>query len=176
MKLSQATHSYLSAKRIEGYSPHTLSAYELHLRKFTEHVKDPEVTDICLSHFRGYLGTLDHLKATSAGLRVVVYRSCFKWLHEEGVIETNPTIKLKEPKTPQRVPKALSIEEIEMLRDSCEGLRDHALLETFFATGARIGELTSLNRNQVDWGIKAIVVFGKGAREQEVYLGARAAI
>lgn len=88
----------------------------------------------------------------------------------------NPTIKLKEPKQGKRVPKALTIEELELLRDSCEDTLEHALIEFFFASGCRVAEIQRLNRGDIDWQRGAATVLGKGNREREVYFGAKARI
>lgn len=100
----------------------------------------------------------------------------FKWLHEEETLLRNPAVKLKEPRLPHRIPKALSIEEVELLRDACESLLEHALIEFFFATGCRVGEIHGLNQDKLDWTRRSAVVLGKGNKEREVYFGAKAAL
>src|SRR5690606_25484734 len=129
-----------------------------------------------LEQLRGYLSVCGHLKASSMGYRVRALRAFFRWAHEEDIILKNPSLKLKEPKQAQRVPKHLTIEDVELLRDACQGPLEHALVEMLFATGCRVGELHQIDRNHIDWQRRAIVVLGKGNKEREVYFGARAAI
>jgi len=74
------------------------------------------------------------------------------------------------------VPKALTLDELEWLRDACVTTRDHALVEFFFATGCRVGEVYRLNRHDLDGYRQAVIVLGKGNKEREVYLGSKARI
>jgi len=114
----------------------------------------------------------DHLKAQSLGHVVRVLRGFFRWLLEEELISKNPAVKLKEPKTPKAVPKALTFNELELIRDSCQTPLEHALVEFLFATGCRIGEVYGVDRDQIEWDRRAILVLGKGQKEREVYFGA----
>ncbi|MFD1674311.1 tyrosine-type recombinase/integrase [Alicyclobacillus fodiniaquatilis] len=70
----------------------------------------------------------------------------------------------------------MTIEELELLRDSCESSLEHALVEFFFATGGRLSEVQRLNRNDIDWQRNCLTVLGKGDKEREVYYGAKARI
>ena len=72
--------------------------------------------------------------------------------------------------------RALPIEEVELLRDACESLLEHALIEFFFATGCRVGEVHELNHNKLDWTRRSAIVLDKGNKEREVYFGAKAAL
>ena len=103
-------------------------------------------------------------------------RAFFKWLYDEGLLPHNPAVKLKEPKTPKAVPRALAFDELELLRDSCATPLEHALVEFLFATGCRISEVQGVNRDQIDWDRRAVLVMGKGRKEREVYFGARCAL
>ena len=76
----------------------------------------------------------------------------------------------------QRVPKALTMDELEWLRDACRTTLEHAVIEFFFATGCRVGEAARLNRGDVDWQRGSVVVVRKGNKEREVYLGSKARI
>jgi integrase/recombinase XerD len=94
-------------------------------------------------------------------------------LFEEEVITKNPALKLKEPKAPKSVPKVLTFEEMELLRDACKTPLEHALPEFLFATGCRIGEVWRVDKDQIQWDRKSVLVCGKGQKEREVYFGAR---
>ena len=65
---------------------------------------------------------------------VRILRGFFRWLFEEELIPRNPALKLKEPKAPKAIPKALNFEELELLRDACRIPVEHALLEFLFST------------------------------------------
>ena len=147
--LTTAICSYLEAKRLDGYSPRTLYSYHRQLQHLAVRLgSDTLVDQIQLEHLRAYLSSFTHLKTSSLANRVRVVKVFFKWLHEEEVLLRNPAVKLKEPRLPHRIPKALSIEEVELLRDACKCPLEHALIEFFFATGCRVGEVYGLNHDK----------------------------
>ena len=129
-----------------------------------------------ISDLRAFVADQDHLKAQSLGHVVRVLRGFFRWLLEEEMISKNPAVKLKEPKIPKAVPKALTFDELELLRDSCQTPLEHALVEFLFATGCRIGEVRGVDRDQIEWDRRAVLVLGKGQKEREVYFGARCSL
>jgi len=175
--LTTAIHSYLEARRLDGYSQRTLYAYRRQLHHLASALgKDISVEHVRLEHLRTYLTSFTHLKTSSLANRVRVVKVFFRWLHEEETLLRNPAVKLKEPRLPHRIPKALSIEEVELLRDACESLLEHALIEFFFATGCRVGEIHGLNQDKLNWTRRSAVVLGKGNKEREVYFGAKAAL
>jgi integrase/recombinase XerD len=176
LRISDVIKAYLQRRQSEGYSPATLAAYEQHLRSLSRHLADPLVIDVRLEQLRGFLTSYAHLKSSSLGAKIRALRAFFRWVHEEGLTRGNPAARLKGPKQAQRVPKHLSVEELELLRDSCEMTFGRALIEVFFAPGARIAEVHGMNRDDVDWRESSILVLGKGSREREVYFGAKAAI
>lgn len=73
--------------------------------------------------------------------KLSVLKSFFGWLVREELLLRDVTAKIKAPKKPRRLPKSLSIEELEIVRDSCITLRERALLETMYATGCRLSEI-----------------------------------
>ena len=175
--LTAALRSYLEAKRLDGYGPRTLYSYRRQLQHLTIRLgSDTLVDQIQLEHLRTYLSGFTHLKTSSLANRVRVVKVFFKWLHEEETLLRNPAVKLKEPRLPHRIPKALSIEEVELLRDACESPLEHALVEFFFATGCRVGEAHALDQDKLDWTRRSAIVLGKGNKEREVYFGAKAAL
>ena len=175
--LTAAVRSYLEARRLDGYSSRTLYSYRRQLQYLAERLgNDTAVDEIRLEHLRAYLSGFTHLKTSSLANRVRVVKVFFKWLHKEEALLRNPAVKLKEPRLPHRIPKALSIEEVELLRDACKNLLEHALVEFFFATGCRVGEIYQLDQDKVDWARRSAVVLGKGNKEREVYFGAKAAL
>lgn len=175
-RLAAATRLYLKHKKLEGYSPHTLKAYELQLRILRRELADRQLDHITLDDLRAHLAAHAHLKPASLGHKVRSLRSFFRWAHEEELVDRNPALKLKEPKQGKRVPKHLSVEDVERLRDACDRPLEHALIELLFATGCRVGEIHKINRDDIDWQQRSIIVTGKGAKEREVYFGARASI
>jgi integrase/recombinase XerD len=177
MHLSSLWSAYEADKRLEGYSLHTLKAYRLQAQLLIRHVGDVAVQTITHDTLKNYLAeTTQHLKPSSIGHRVRFLKSLFRYAHDEGLTLKNPAAKLKEPKQGHRIPKALSEDIIEELRVSCQSPLEHALIEIFYTTGCRIGEIQTLNRNSIDWDSRSIIVRGKGDKEREVYFSTRCAI
>ncbi len=177
MKISQAYSAYEADKRLEGYSPHTLKGYRLQCRLLIRELGDVAVEGIVFERLRAYLAKeSERLKPASVGFRVKFLRSLLRWCHEEGHIPTNPAAKLREPKMGQRVPKALNEESIELLREGCQSALEHALVELLYTTGCRIGEVYLLNRKDIDWENRSIIVRGKGDKEREVFFNMKCRI
>lgn len=176
MRLSEASNTFLSIRTQEGFSPHTINAYRLQHRLLVRDVGDVDIEDVTLQILREHLNRHGHLKPTSMGHKIRAIKSLFNWLVEEELLCRNPTLKLSEPKRGKRVPKALTVEELELLRDSCRSTLEHALVEFFFASGCRVAEIQRVNRDDIDWQRGAVKVLGKGNKEREVYFGAKSRI
>lgn len=176
MRFSEAYELFISVKEQEGFSPYTVKGYMVHYRAFCGMTENMNIEDISLADLRNHALQFSHLKLTTQASKIRSLKSLFKWLYEEGYLVSNPSMKLKEPKLPKRLPKALTIDDVELLRDSCKTLLEHSLVEFFFSTGCRIGEVHKINRRDIDWSRKSVMVLGKGGKEREVYFGSRAAI
>ena len=104
-------------------------------------------------------------------------RGWHKFIAEEGITADNPAAQVKPPAIAKRLPKALSISQVEALieaaniDDSPLGLRDRALIELLYATGARISEVVSLSIDDFDRDNGVVRLFGKGAKERIVPVG-----
>ena len=166
MRLSEAIESFLTVRRQEGFSRHTIEAYQLQYRMLIRDIGDREIQDVDLPLLRYHLSHHEHLKASSLGHKIRAIKSLFNWLFEEELLSRNPTLKLSEPKSGKRIPKALTIDELELLRDACESSLEHALVEFSFATGCRVAEIQGLNCHDVDWQRGAVMVLGKGDKER----------
>lgn len=171
--LTEKAVLFLSSKKLEGLSPITLESYKIELRVFSEHVKK-RAQDITTSDIRVYLGEFDNLKVSSVSRKLSVLKSFFGWLTAEEFLQRDPTKKIKPPKKEKRLPKALSIEELEMLREGCETKRQRAFIEVLYATGCRLSEVQQLNKNNIDIRLMSTKVIGKGNKEREVYLSFKA--
>ncbi|SDO78847.1 tyrosine-type recombinase/integrase [Halobacillus aidingensis] len=177
MKLSEAWEQYELDRQLEGYSPYTLKSYKLQSRLFIEHAGDLELEEVDFKMIKAYLAKdAKRLKPSSIANRMKYFKALFKWAVNEGLIVGNPAAKLREPKQGPRIPKAMREEEIENLREACETPLEHAIIEAFFTTGCRIGEIAKLNRNAINWEDRSIVVIGKGDKEREVYFSIKCGI
>lgn len=176
MRLSEAVEAWCAQRLAEGYSHHTIDAYRLQMGLLQRALGDREIDQVTLADLRAYVAGATHLKASSVAHRVRMIRSFFHWLVEEEHLTRSPAMKLKEPKLPERLPKALPFEDLELIRDACKNPREHALIEFLFATGCRASELAGVTKRDIDWERRAVRVVGKGNKEREVYLGAKASL
>lgn len=177
MLLSEAWRKYLIDKRIEGFSPLTLKTYGFQYGLLKRFLGDVLLSEITAQELKRYLGEAGkHLKPSSLGHRIRFIKSLLRWAYEEGFIAKNPALKLKEPKLGKYIPKYLSEYEIELLREACQTVQEHALFEFFYSTGCRIGEVAKINRDAINFKENSIIVHGKGDKEREVYFSIPCAI
>ena len=120
-----------------------------------------------------------HAKATSIGRRLSSLRRFYRMQAVLGALKTDPTLRVRAPKLPRRLPKSLSEVQVEALLgapaiETTLGLRDRAMLETLYATGLRVSELVGLKLSQVSFDMGVVRVLGKGSKERIVPLGEEA--
>ncbi len=118
-------------------------------------------------------------KATSIARRLSAIRRFYGLQLQQGVLGADPTLRVRAPKLPRRLPKNLTEAQVEALlaapdTNSTLGLRDRAMLETLYATGLRVSELTGLRLAQVSLDMGVVRVLGKGSKERLVPLGEEA--
>ena len=97
-------------------------------------------------------------------------------LEDEDNIIKSPTRRIHKIKTMKTVKETYSDEELEEMRDSCDEIRDLALIDFLSSTGVRVGELVNLNIKDIDFENRSCVVLGKGSKQREVYFDARTKI
>jgi integrase/recombinase XerD len=120
-------------------------------------------------------------KATSIARRLSSLRRFYALQLQQGTLSTDPTTRVRSPKLPRRLPKNVSEKEVEALLAAPDvkttlGLRDRAMLETLYATGLRVSELTGLKVAQVSLDMGVVRVLGKGSKERLVPLGEEAIV
>ncbi|AMB60428.1 tyrosine recombinase XerD [Microterricola viridarii] len=189
--MQRAVQNYLRHVTVErGLSTNTIAAYRRDLALYTqwlagEGVDDPSgVTGNHVGAFVQHLGTREEepLQASSIARVLSSVRGWHRFLLEEGHTETDVAHETKPPKLGSRLPKAITIEQVEALLDATRGdeiqqLRDRALLELLYATGARVSEAVDLNVDDViDQDV--VRLLGKGGKQRIVPVGsfARAAL
>lgn len=163
---------FIASKKVEGLSDNTLEGYKMELRLFSKAV-NKQVEHIASSDIRVYLGSLEGRKMSTIGKKLNVLRTFFGFLMAEEMIQRDPTLKIKQPKEEKRMGKALTIEELEMMRESCQTVRQRAFLEVFYATGCRLSEMQQLNIDDIDMQAMSCKVIGKGDKEREVYFSCK---
>jgi integrase/recombinase XerC len=165
-----------------GVSPHTLSAYGTDLRQFRAFLRDEPVARwdaVTPPVVRRYLAVLGRRYArTAIARKLSALRSFYRYLYREGKVTRHPLALVKTPKLPRRLPKFLTPGEMQAVLASPDtstplGMRDRALLELFYATGMRVGEVTALRLADLTW-TGELRVLGKGRKERVVLLTAAA--
>lgn len=168
---------YLGAKRIDGLSPRTLANYKYTLDMFSERV-NKSVSKITADDIRGYISYLSEargLRETSLQTHISVLRAFFSWLLMEERIKKNPMLKIRSLKLDKKnARQALSVEELERLRDACKGYREKALVEFLVSTGCRLSEVAQLSVADLDFNNRSVTVTGKGNKDRPVYFSIRA--
>lgn len=169
-----------------GLSANTVAAYRRDLAVYTAWLDERgvadlrEVTSPMVSEFVAHLGTRPESPLTASSLARVLstVRGFHRFLLEEGRVEQDVAHEVRPPKLPSRLPKAITIDQVAALLAATDGeevanLRDKALLELMYATGARVSEAVGLN---VDDVIDADIVrlTGKGSKQRIVPLGSYA--
>ncbi|HEX6935054.1 MAG TPA: site-specific tyrosine recombinase XerD [Actinomycetes bacterium] len=183
-----ALRTYLDHLAVErGLAPNTLASYRRDLRRYLAHVtaagvREPgEVTEAHVSSFLVALreGDEEHppLAANSAARAVVAVRGLHRFLLREGLTSADPARGVRPPAPPKRLPKAISVEDVEALLagasadDTPRALRDRALLELLYGSGARISEAVGLDVDELDLEHGTVRLLGKGSKERVVPVG-----
>ena len=157
-------------------SKHTLRAYENDLEQLQKYLADQNVPleKATHLHLRGFLGVqaATH-SATTRARRLAAIKSFYKFLVRRKVIELSPARRVKAPKLPQRLPRAVPVDETFALMTappdtSPLGLRDRAMLELAYGCGLRVSELCGLDLRSVDRSERIVRVLGKGNKERLV--------
>jgi integrase/recombinase XerD len=157
---------FLASMKLRGCSPNTLNGYALDLRQFFKAV-DKEYDQIDFRDVNSYFrGMVDKKAVRTIARKMASVRAFYSWCLDEECIVTDPTRKLKAPKLPKRVPKYLTIEEINALIEAAPSLRDKAVIWLLYTSGLRISEMYALNRSDMNWEGKSMRVVGKGDKER----------
>lgn len=131
-----------------------------------------------IRQFLAHLSEEQYSAATMAR-KIATLRSFYKWGERRGLTTTNPMTLIRTPRQSKRLPKAITVEQVEKLlsspsQDDVLGRRDRAMLETLYSTGIRVSELVGLNVTDLDVAGEALRVRGKGKKERLVPLGTHA--
>ncbi len=186
--LPLALRTYLDHLAVErGLAANTLTSYRRDLRRYADFLDQRGVADLdqvdeqVVSAFLMRLreGDDDHppLSATSAGRTVVAVRGFHKFCVADGLAIADPASGVRPPAPARRLPKALPLADVEAILEASGSagttlaLRDRALLEVLYGTGARISEAVGLDVDDVDRVDGTVVLRGKGGKERMVPIG-----
>ncbi len=170
---------YLEVEK--NYSSHTVLNYRLDLEDFKKFLGGIDLEKIDYLTLRKYLALLKerNLRMRTVGRHISTLRSFFKFLTRDGYLKTNPILMLSSPKPEKHLPSFMTEQEVARLIESAfakdekdeRGLRDRAVLETFYSTGVRISELAGLNVEDIDFIGGIAKVMGKGKKERIAPIG-----
>jgi integrase/recombinase XerD len=186
-----ALRTYLDHLTVErGLAANTLTSYRRDLRRYLSFLSEAGVDDLdavteaTVSAFLMRLreGDGDHppLSATSAGRTVVAVRGFHKFCVVDGLATHDPAAGVRPPAPARRLPKALPLSDVESILDAAGSpgttlaLRDRALLEVLYGTGARISEAVGLDVDDVDRVDGTVLLRGKGGKDRLVPIGSYA--
>jgi len=181
LPLSEGAEEYLSWLAVEkGRSRNTLLAYRRDIATWEEWARQAGIDPVDASTAAIELHLADRRaqgrNPASMARSTTALRGLYRFLVSEGRLAGDPTADVRSPKLPRRLPKALEEEQVLRLLDSVSGagptdLRDRALLELLYGTGARISEVVGLSLIDLQGDDGLLRVFGKGAKERLVPLG-----
>jgi integrase/recombinase XerD len=188
--VQRAVTGYLDHLAVErGLAANTLAAYRRDLARYTDHLTTRGIDDATavregdVSDFLAAIRTGDDgrspLSATSAARTVIAVRGFHRFLLLEGVTPDDPAGRVQPPQTPKRLPKAISVADVERLlgatsTETVTGRRDRALLELLYGSGARISEAVGLTADDIDPAAGLVRLLGKGSKQRIVPLGSYA--
>jgi len=172
--------NYLSVER--GLASNTLESYGRDLRQYSVYLRAKahlmSLQDASRATIISYLLLMEKQGRAPATIarRLAALKSFYQFLVRESVVERDPTANLESPKLHRKLPKVLTVREVEMLlrqpkAGTVGGLRDKAMLEVLYATGIRVSELISLTTPDVNLEMRYVRCFGKGSKERLVPTG-----
>ncbi|MDI3299447.1 MAG: site-specific tyrosine recombinase XerD [Bacillota bacterium] len=173
--------AYLGVER--ALSRHTVAAYRRDLEDFAAYlrVRGEQLESAGSEAIAAYLVVLTGRKLAPSTIarRVAALRAFYRFLLKEGARRENPALEVGRPALPYRLPRVLSVEEVDRLlaappAGTARGCRDRAMLELMYASGLRVSELVQLNLGDLDLEEQVVRCWGKGARERIVPVGSRA--
>ena len=173
-----ALESFLTAKRIEGCSEKTLAYYQNTIEAMLSNIGKTAqqiTTDDLRQYLTMYQVQRGSSKVTIDNIRRIL-SSFFSWLEDEDFIVKSPVRRIHKVKTAKVVKDTYTDEALELMRDNCTSERDLALIDLLASSGMRVGELVTLNREDINFNERECVVIGKGNKERLIYFDARTKI
>lgn len=172
----QILSEYLEYLEVEkGLSNNTTEAYRRDLSDFIENCS-AELSEVKRTHISNYIWILHDKNYTPASItrKIASLRGFFKWLCVNEYCSADPTLTIEQPKMPKKLPKVMTIQEIETILNQDLSKLDKVIVELLYGCGLRVSELTGLKINDLDLNAKYIQCYGKGSKERIVPMGAKA--
>lgn len=188
MTIERALRTYLDHLAVErGVAANTLASYRRDLRRYVDYLASQGVEDLgqvsegTVSGFQISLteGDEEHppLAASSRARAIVAVRGFHKFAVADGLAEVDPAHAIRPPRPAKRLPKALPLADVEAILEAAGApetvlaMRDRALLEVLYGTGARISEAVGLDVDDLDLVDGVVLLRGKGGKERLVPVG-----
>jgi integrase/recombinase XerD len=179
-QLPQAYFIFMASKEQDGkLSAMSKQQYKMCLEDMLYFLAMP-LKDITTNHLRLYLQKISKSAKTGKPIsdstmnqRKSIIRSFFTWLYEEEYIEKNPAVRIKTARDHSKPRTEYSDTDIEKIRESCKTKRDRAIIDLLTSSGIRISECVGMNRNDVDFINREILVYGKGGKWRKAYIDGR---
>lgn len=184
--MEDAIRAFITFLQVErNASPETIRNYRSDLQQLTSYLvqarqspRSVQVQHVTTDDLRGYLHWLDRKgeKATSLARKLACLRSFYRFLVREGATARNPAEDIRSPKLPKPLPRVLTKDDANALMEFPAGqstlsLRDRALLEMLYSTGARVSEAVGLNVGDLNQSEGLVHLRGKGRKERVVPIG-----
>ncbi len=174
---TQILSEYLDYLEVEkGLAQNTIEAYERDLNDFLNFSDNVELNNIKRTNINSYIRNLHEQKysPTSIMRKIASLRGFFKWANANEIISANPALTLEQPKIPKRLPKVMSLSEIEDILNRDLTKLERVIIELLYGCGLRVSELTNMNINDFDLNGKYLQCTGKGSKDRVVPLGKKA--
>lgn len=169
---------YLMSRALEGKSVQTIKRYRYELERLLLYINKAviNITDADISSYlRAYKRIRNVCNQTLKGVRAV-YSSFFGWLRDRDRVRRNPMVLVEDIKVELKLGKPFTDEDREKMFRQCKSIRDKAMLEFLYSTAVRVSELAALNREDIRFSSKDLIVWGKGSKERRVYLNEKSSM
>lgn len=158
----------------KNYSENTIESYTFELEKLAPFFKKKNL-ELNDQEIEQYIKTLQNESTLSLSHNISCLRSFYKFLLVNHYVKKNPFEEIVLPKQPKKLPKVLSVDEIESLLNipikNAFSARNKAILELMYATGLRVSELVNLKIGDIDFEMSIVRTMGKGKKERIIPIG-----
>lgn len=176
----QVLAEYIEFLEVEkGLARNTLDAYKCDLEEFIEFCVKRNLTcfeNVKRSDLNAYILQMHEKKYLPASVmrKIASLRGFFKWMNANEIISSNPALTIEQPKLPKRLPKVMTVEEINAILNQNLTEIQSVILELLYGCGLRVSELVNLKVSDIDIKSKYLQCIGKGSKERLVPLGKKA--
>ena len=162
---------------IQRLSQNTLDAYKTDLENFFEYCSEIDINNILRTQINSYIRDLHEKKYSPSSIirKIASLRGFFKWACANEITKGNPAQTLEPPKLPQRLPKVMTVSEIQEILNKNLTEIQRVIIELLYGCGLRVSELVNLKITDYNLNTKFLECTGKGSKERIVPLGNKAA-